>query len=242
MALRAACLAAVAAIACAVGSAAAASDARAGGDRAAGKAVTRPPGSPPLSDREAARRVRRSAWEPRPANRRANRRVPTRREIRRFRARSTMTYKRRVTGRFRGTTHEIIQWAAHKHGIDEDLLAAVAVHESWWRMSTVGGGGDSFGLFQLRRPYHCCRRLALRSTAFNADYYGAILRAYYDGRETWLNDVERGAEYGPGDIWGSVGVWFSGRWHTPAAEGYIHAVQEILARKTWRREGFAERG
>ena len=151
-----------------------------------------------------------------------------------------MTYKRRVTGRFRGTTREIIQWAAHKHGIDQDLLSAVAVEESWWRMSTVGGG-DSFGLFQLRVPYHCCRRLARRSTAFNADYYGAILRAYYDGRETWLNDVERGARYGPGDVWGSVGVWFAGRWHTPAAEGYIREVRDILARRTWRSKAFAGR-
>jgi hypothetical protein len=94
---------------------------------AAAPARTRPVGSPPLSDRVAAARVDRSAWEPRPGNRAANRRVPTRRELRYFRRHSDMTYKRRVSGRFRGTTDEIIQWAAHKHGIGENVVRAVAV-------------------------------------------------------------------------------------------------------------------
>ena len=107
-----------------------------------------------------------------------------------------MPYKRRVTGRFRGTTDEIIQWAAAKHGIDPDVMRAVAVVESYWRMTTVGDDGDSFGLYQIRRPYHCCAAYARRSTAFNADYYGAIIRAYYDGRMPWLNDVERGSRTG----------------------------------------------
>ena len=104
-----------------------------------------------------------------------------------------MPYKARVTGRFRGTTDEIIQWAAAKHGIDTNVMRAVAVIESWWRMSTVGDNGDSFGLYQIRRPFHCCPAYARRSTAFNADYYGAIIRAYYDGKMPWLNTVERGA-------------------------------------------------
>lgn len=151
-----------------------------------------------------------------------------------------MTYKRRVGGRFRGTTDEIIQWAAHRHGINENVMRAVAVQESWWRMSTIGDSGDSFGLFQIRRPYHCCPHLARYSTAFNADYYGAIIRAYFDGRERWLNDVEHGQRYKAGDLWGAVGAWFSGRWHTPAAEGYIKKVKGIARRRTWRRAEFRE--
>ena len=78
----------------------------------------------------------------------------TRRQLGYFRRHSEMTYRRRVTGRFRGTTDEVIQWAAHKHGIDEDLFRAAAVKESWWRMETIGDNGDSFGLMQIRRPYH----------------------------------------------------------------------------------------
>lgn len=136
-------------------------------------------GSPPLSDRLAAARVDRSAWEPRPGNRAENRRIPTRSELRFFRRHSDMTYKRRVSGRFRGTTDEIIQWAAHKHGIAEDVVRAVAVKESWWRMSTVGDDGDSFGLMQVRRPYHCCPFLARArppSTPTTGGHHPLVLR------------------------------------------------------------------
>jgi hypothetical protein len=146
-----------------------------------------------------------------------------------------MPYAAFVNGRYRGTTDQIIQWAAYKWGLDEDTLRAVAVIESWWRQSAVGDNGDSFGLFQVRRPFHCFGQctIARRSTAFNADYYGGIIRAYYDGRMPWLNTVERGRDYAPGDIWGSVGAWFAGRWWTPDAAGYIARVQQTLAERTW---------
>ena len=51
-----------------------------------------------------------------------------------------------------------------------------------------------------RRPFHCCPTYAKRTTAFNADYYGAIIRAYFDGKMPWLNDVERGTDYKAGDL------------------------------------------
>jgi hypothetical protein len=206
----------------------------------AAPARTRPVGSDPLSDRAAAARVDRSRWEPRPANRDENRRMPTRGELRYFRRHSDMPYKRRVTGHFRGTTDEILQWAAHKHGIAEDVVRAVAVQESWWRMSAVGDDGDSFGLMQVRRPYHCCPFLARGSTAFNVDYWGAIIRSYYDGRATWLNTVERGERYRAGDLWGSVGVWVSGRWRTGPSLEYIRAVRRHRRGRTWRQEYFRE--
>ena len=201
-------------------------------------AQTRPVNSPPLSDAQAAKRVKHSSWEPRPANRKANRHVLSQRQLRTFRAKSDMPYEARVTGRYRGTTDEIIQWAAAKHGIDVDVMRAAAVIESWWRMSTIGDNGDSFGLYQIRRPYHCCPGLARNSTAFNADYYGAIIRAFYDGRETWLNTVERGVDYRQGDLWGSVGAWFSGRWHTSGANAYVARVRETQSAKTWRSKDF----
>ena len=62
----------------------------------------------------------------------------------------------------------------------------------------------------------------------------AIIRAYYDGRMAWLNTVERGRDYAPGDLWGSVGAWFAGRWRTPAAERYIGEVKAHLRQRTWR--------
>jgi hypothetical protein len=203
-------------------------------------ARTRPVGSDALSDRAAAARVDRSRWEPRPANRGENRRMPTRAALRYFRRHSDMPYKHRVTGHFRGRTDEILQWAAHKHGIAENVVRAVAVQESWWRMSAVGDDGDSFGLMQVRRPYHCCPFLARASTAFNVDYWGAIIRSYYDGQATWLNTVERGERYRAGDLWGSVGVWVSGRWRTDQSLEYIRAVRRHRRDRTWRQEYFRE--
>ena len=201
-------------------------------------AATKPVGAKPLTDKAAAAKVKRSSWEPRRENADENRRVLTSNQLKTFRRKSDMPYKSRVTGKFKGTTDEIIQWAAYKHGIDVDTMRAVAVVESWWRMSTVGDNGDSFGLYQLRRPFHCCPTYAKRSTAFNADYYGAIIRAYFDGKMPWLNDVERGEDYKAGDLDGSVGAWFAGRWHTQPANEYIQRVKDTLKARTWRSRDF----
>jgi len=196
-------------------------------------------GAPALSDAAAARLVRRASWEPRLDNAVDNHRVPSSTDLAYFRTHSEMPYKGQVTGAFTGTTDEIIQWAAYKHRLDPNLLRAVAAVESWWHMSTNGDDGDSFGLFQMRRPYQCCDFLAANDTAFNADYYGAIIRAYYDGREGWLNTVSgNGAHYRAGDLWGSVGAWFSGRWHDPGAERYVARVKQYLRERVWLRRGF----
>jgi hypothetical protein len=204
--------------------------------------VTRPAARAPLTDAQAARLVRRSPWEPRSDNGATRDRMPSRTQLRTFRAQSQMPYARWVTGHFTGTTDEIIQWAAIKWGLSPDLLRAVAATESWWKMSTNGDSGDSFGLFQVRRPYHCrgsvCSWFA-HDAALNADYYGAILRSYYDGAESWLNTVSgNGAAYRAGDLWGSVGAWDSGRWRDPRALHYISKVQAYLRARVWRTPDF----
>jgi hypothetical protein len=99
---------------------------------AEGKARTRAPGSKPLSDAAAARHVKRSSFEPRPDNADENQRMLTRRQRRYFRAHSDMTYKDRVTGHFRGTTDEIIQWAAGSTGSPRNCCAR-------WRCRSPGG-------------------------------------------------------------------------------------------------------
>jgi hypothetical protein len=38
-----------------------------------------------------------------------------------------------------------------------------------------------------------------------------------------------GAQYRAGDLWGSVGAWFSGRWHDAEAADYIVAVRRAMA-------------
>ncbi len=205
--------------------------------------VTRPHARGPLSDATAARLVHRSSWEPRSRNGGTRYRTPTRTQLRAFWAQSQMPYAHWVTGHFTGTTDEIIQWAAIKWGFVPDVLRAVAATESWWRMSTVGDNGDSFGLFQVRRPYHCQGRVCdwfRNDAAFNADYYGAILRSYFDGVETWLNTVSgNGAPYHSHDLWGSVGAWYSGRWRDAGARQYIATVQAYLRQRVWRTAEFA---
>jgi hypothetical protein len=209
---------------------------------AGAKSTTRPVGSPILSDAEAASHVRRSTWEPRPENDAANHRVPQPGELDEFLSDNISIYsghKPLVTGNFTGTTDEIIQWAAWKWGLDEDVFRAVAVQESWWRMSAVGDGGLSFGLTQIKTTYHAgTYPLSSTSTAFNADYYGALFRYYYDGHARWLDTKEKGQPYTAGDLWGSIGAHFAGRWHTTAAEDYIARVKRHLDERTWERADF----
>lgn len=169
----------------------------------------------------------------------------------------------RVDGNFTGTTDEILQWAACKWGVDEDMVRAQTALESWWRQDTKGdwssnpdvcppGHGlgvdgvpgqcpESWGVLQNRYQYEQSGWPAMKtSTAFNADLAYAIWRACFEGYEWWLNHVERGWDYGPGDAWGCMGRWFSGRWHTSAAEMYIDRVQEYLNQRIWETPGFQE--
>jgi autotransporter family porin len=187
----------------------------------------------PLSDRTAAALVTRSAWEPRPDNWAADHRVPSPVQLAYFRAHSQMPFAAYVTGNYRGTTDQILQWAARKWGFDPDLLRAVAVVESWWHQSFVGNDGTAFGLLQVRVPYHCCLPEIQNSTAFNVDYYAANLRATYDGLYPWLNQVPHGRWYRAGDLWGSVGEWASGRWYEGTSQWYVSMVQARLAAHTW---------
>jgi hypothetical protein len=160
----------------------------------------------------------------------------------------------RVTGNYSGTTDQIIQWAACKWGIDEDVVRAQAAKESSWHQRTGGdwfGGpcapgapsngsscADSVGIMQVRFSAHRdAFPSVLTSTAYNLDYSLAIMRSCFEGRETWLNQFERGRDYAAGDLWGCVGLWFSGRWYANNAD-YITVVQSYLAQRIWATPGF----
>ncbi len=169
----------------------------------------------------------------------------------------------RVDGNFTGTTDEILQWAACKWGFNEDIVRAQAAVESWWRQSTkgdwttnaancapghgIGADGqpgqcpESFGILQNRYPYEKSGWPGMdTSTAFNADLAYAEMRACYEGYETWLNNVEKGSTYAAGDVWGCVGRWYAGRWHTSAAESYASTVKSYLNQRIWETSGFQE--
>ncbi|MBO0868638.1 MAG: hypothetical protein J2P15_08755 [Micromonosporaceae bacterium] len=169
----------------------------------------------------------------------------------------------RVDGQFAGTTGQILRWAACKWGIDEDVVKAQAAIESWWRQTTQGdlgtdptacppghplGSGatagkcaQSYGILQTRYPFmKQAWPAAERSTAMNADVAYAFWRSCFEGYETWLNTVERGRTYAKGDLWGCVGRWFSGRWHTADSESYIARVRDYLRQRIWEQPDFQE--
>jgi hypothetical protein len=207
----------------------------------------RPVGAAILSDADAAAKVRRSAWEPRPANSVANHTVPTAAQLSTFNSYTGQwgtcdNLRRKVTGNFTGTTDEIIQWAAWKWGLPEDVLRAVAVTESNWNMSAVGDSGASFGLTQIKNmsQWHGgTYPLSATATAFNADYHAGMLRHYFEGCATWMRDYSyNGTTYAAGDLWGAVGAWYSGDWHSNAANTYIASVKDHQARRTWAQPGF----
>jgi autotransporter family porin len=220
--------------------------------------TTLPPGSALPSDSDCAARVV-PAPEVRPTNARYNATRGHQKNI-------PKKWLDRVTGDFSGTTDEILQWAACKWGIDPNVVRAQAAKESWWHMSTVGDYGtdpkacppghdlgvdgtpgqcpQSYGILQVRYPYHGPPAgnetwpEAEQSTAYNVDYTYSVWRACYEGDYTWLNTVDRGGTYAAGDLWGCVGMWFSGRWHTDAANGYIDAVRGYYDSQVWKDASF----
>ncbi len=183
--------------------------------------VTLPPDSALPSEAECAARVR-PAGEIRPANAGYNSTKGQQKNM-------GDPWFDRVTGNFTGTTDEIIQWASCKWGFDEDLIRAQTAKESWWFQSNVGDNGESFGLMQMREPYWgWAFPHSATSSAYNMDAALSARRKCFEGAETWL-----GGSYGPGDLWGCMGLWFSGRWHDAPAEEYIGLLQGYLNQRIW---------
>jgi autotransporter family porin len=143
------------------------------------------------------------------------------------------------------------------------MVAAQAAIESWWHQTNLGDwdtdaascppghglGADgvagkcpqSYGILQNRYPYEKSSWPGIASsTAMNADTAYAIWRACYEGYEGWLNDVERAGQYRSGDVWGCIGRWFAGRWHTGPANEYITKVKDYLKRRIWQQADFQE--
>ena len=164
-----------------------------------------------------------------------------------------------VTGNYTGTTDEILQWVACKWGIDEDIVRADAVIESYWVQSTLGDdcrstGEGSYGLLQVKNKdcsgawVHGGYPYTQNDSALDVDYWGARLRACYDGAfyangSSWLYNGQtmaqiiaaHGQDYA---LWGCIGSWFSGNWYDSGAQGYISKVQSDYQSKPWLKPGF----
>jgi hypothetical protein len=228
-------------------------------------------GSRPLSDAVAAALVAHRS-EIRAGNAAANAYVPSDAELAGFHAAhdsygEAESYfnplRRYVTGRStlaHPSTDDLIQWAAHKWGIPEDVVRAQMAVESWWHQSAMGdltsesdpgafpafscpNGGprcyESLGLAQDRwRPDGSLNPgsepLRWKSTAFNLDLYGANIRFYYDGYAARWGSGMTDRGYGAGQDWMSIGAHFEPYpWNNPGQRDYIAKVKDYLARRIW---------
>ena len=221
---------------------------------AAGYFQTLPPGAALPTDAECAARVHHSAWEPRPDNTKANHTKPTQpvhlADDPAYDATFQAKYKPRVTGDFTGTTDEIIQWAACKWGLSDNMVRAQAVDESKWHQNTESDpepatSGDcaphdtrnpcptSFGILQIKWYFHPGKSavgssypMSKTMTAFSLDYTLSEERGCYDGHSF----VGKKAI---GNLYGCMGVWYAGAWLTAPAEQYIARIKSDLNAKAW---------
>jgi hypothetical protein len=96
---------------------------------------------------------------------------------------------------------------------------------AWGRMQ-----GNQNGTFPFNRD----------STAFALDYLGAFLRGCQEGWVRWLDNVP--GHYGPGMIWGCVGVWYAGDWQSASARRYRTLVHEAMVERPWLDPDWADQG
>ena len=223
--------------------------------RAGGYFRTLAPGAALPTGSSCAARVHYSPWEPRPDNHAANDRTPPwpvhERNHPDFNNTFNARFRPRINGDFTGTTNEIIQWAACKWGISDEIIRAEAVDETDWHMNedsdfeprsnghcALGDRRDpcptSFGILQIKWYYNPDANRANNSypwskndTAFSLDYTLAWLRGCYEGWEYFGKKAR-------GDLWGCLGGWYSGSWRDSGALDYINRVQHNYNTKQWR--------
>ncbi len=233
----------------------------------AGGFTTLPPGATLPGEQKCAARIHRSSWEPRSDNAQANQSVPTQQQIAQLTPWDTTigvdpkadALRTQITGNFKGTTDEVLQWAACKWGIDENIVRAEVFVESNWHQGQAGdytsdrslcppgtwdGSGcyQSYGLLQLKYYYfQSAWPMSKYDSAFNVEYVLGVIRTCYEGWTTYLKQRTPLPGYSPyhaGDIWGCLGRWFSGGWYDKDALNYIQLVKTALASKPWLQAGF----
>lgn len=231
---------------------------------------TLPPGSKLPSGAECARRVRAAASaEIRPANAVANHTVGQPVGPGLFPqgdSPQAALLAPLINGGFTGTTAQILQWAACKWGINQDVVFAQAAAESSWSQGHIadwgsdsaecppghGLGADgvpgecpqSYGILQVK--YYLWKAAwpgIEASTAMNVDVAYAVWRSCFDGDEIWLrNSAPSTQPYHAGDLWGCLGRWYAGGWYTPAADQYIQRVKTLLQERIWEEPAFIRSG
>jgi hypothetical protein len=122
-----------------------------------------------------------------------------------------------------------------------------------------GGAEATYGLFQIMvedcagDPIHGGYPQVATDTALGADYWGAWIRACYDGA---FLDSQKPAQDSPAGgyngqsmsqvlaskgqsyaFWGCVGAWNTNAWYTTDAKNYIATVQKDEAAQYWLQPG-----
>ena len=226
------------------------------------------PGHKPLSDKEAAAQVA-HVPEVRPTNRPYNNYYPSAAQLHAFYTTTGGRYHKTsvqenplnayVTGHDHlknPSTDDLIQWAAHKWGIPENVMRAQTSFESLWfqnwggDLSTVSHADywrypaqfresdwrvwQSIGIAQIKWVPGSSlgvgtEPLRWLSTAFNVDYLGATIRYYYDGRCRWCKPGYRSKQ-----PWLSIGGWNRPQpWLNGRQWFYIGKVKSDLAHRAW---------
>jgi hypothetical protein len=223
----------------------------------------------PLSDAGAAACVKR-AKEIHRANTPFNQYIPTAAQLQAFHSardawgRTTTQadpYLKYVTGDYRGTTDEIIQWAAAKWGIPVNWLRAQYAEESIWFQQRVGDKQyvgpswydqypaqarvpgtydvyESMGLAQIKwtpdgKIGAGTEPLRWESTAFDVDYEAATVRFYYDD-PGGVRKRWGDPSYRPGQRWLSIAAWYDPfPWRSSGQKWYVGQVKWRLRVRPW---------
>ncbi len=237
------------------------------GTTASNAFVTLPPGSVLPSEQECSTRINHSAAEPRTDNETANHAIPTQQQIAQLApwgdsigaTTKADQFRKQITGNFTGTTGEILQWVACKWGVDENIVLAEAVIESDWHQNFLGdytndkkrcppgqwdGSGcyQSYGVLQLTYTFFpTAWPMSRNNTAFSAEYVYGVIRTCYEGWTSYLAErkpLPGYSTYRAGDLWGCLGMWFSGGWYDSGAINYIDKVKKELVNKNWQESHF----
>ena len=134
-------------------------------------------------------------------------------------------------------------------GLPDNLIRADAAVEStwfqcqgWWRSGGSCywkcGCGDTL-LSPTPSTVTYCDAIATQELAAATDHWGASIRGCYEGWKTWLKNTGTHT-YRAGDLWGCMGSWFSGQWHSPASNAYIAKVQSAERNRVWLDPGFGD--
>ena len=107
---------------------------------------------------------------------------------------------------------------------------------------TVASCSRDWGILQVNyEQYPSAWPEAEASTAMNVDVVLAIVRACYDGDETWIatKPLPAGATpYAAGNLAYCVGRYNSGLWYDANAQIYVSRIDQELVNKTWLQTAF----